>query len=81
LTARTRSIEGRLRVLCRFVECGSTDIAVGGPFFGSRARLELGARLGALRMSSAGCHCRGVCEPDFDIAVSRIRAAMSQVQE
>jgi hypothetical protein len=74
---RTRPIEGHLRVLCRFAGCGSTDIAVGGPFFGCRGRLELGTRLGALCMSSAGRRpCRGVCEPEFDIAVSRIRAAM-----
>jgi hypothetical protein len=75
--ACTGSIQGYLRVLCRFAEGGSTDTDVGGPFFGCRGRLELGTRLGALCTSSAGRRpCRGVCEPDCDIAVSRIRATM-----
>jgi hypothetical protein len=39
--------------------------------------LDLGTRLGALCMSSAGRRpFRSVCEPDCDIAVSRSMAAM-----
>jgi len=43
-------------------------------FFVGRARLELCARLGALRTSSAARRlCRGVCVSEFEIAVSCMR--------